>query len=54
MNESGIRPKERIEGEKSEEIPSSQLETDDIMQLIMKNLHGQRLKWKPHGKNSPT
>jgi len=54
INESGIKLEEIIEGEKFEEIPSFQLENDDIMQLILKKLHGQRLKWKPHGQNSPT
>ncbi len=33
---------------------SSQLENDDTMQLIMKKLHEQMLKWKPCGKNSST
>jgi hypothetical protein len=54
MNENEIRLKEIIEGERFKEIPSSQSNNDDIMQLIMKKLSDQRLKWRPHGKNSAT
>jgi hypothetical protein len=54
MNESEVRLEEINEGERSREIPSSQSNNDDIMQLIMKKLHNQRLKWRPHGKNSAT
>jgi hypothetical protein len=39
---------------KVEEIPSSQLENDDTMQLVMKKLHEQMLKWIPHGKKIST
>jgi hypothetical protein len=35
MNENEIKLKERIEGERSKEILSSQLKNDDTMQLIM-------------------
>jgi hypothetical protein len=50
MNESAIKLKEIIEGERFKEIPSSQSNNDDIMQLIMKTLHDQRLKWNPMAK----
>jgi hypothetical protein len=36
------------------EIPSFQLENDDTMQLIMKKLREQMLKWRPHSKNCST
>jgi hypothetical protein len=49
MNESEIKLKERIEGGRSKEILSFQFKYDDTMQLIMKKIHEQRLKWKPHG-----
>jgi hypothetical protein len=49
MNENESKLKERIEGERFKEIRSSQLENGDIMQLIMKKIHEQRLKWRPHG-----
>ncbi len=39
MNESEIILNERIEGERFEGIPNSQLENDDTMQLFMKKLH---------------
>jgi hypothetical protein len=51
MKGSEIRPKETIEGERSKEIPRFELENDDTMQLIIKQLHEQKLKCKPHGKN---
>jgi len=35
-------------------VPSFLSINDDIMQFIMNKLHEQRLKWRPHGKNSPT
>jgi hypothetical protein len=54
MNESEIKLEEIIEGERFKEIPSSRSNNDDIMQLIMKKSHDQRLKWTPHGKNSTT
>jgi hypothetical protein len=44
INESEIRPKEKIEGEKSKEIPSFQSKNDDTMQFIIKQLHEQKLK----------
>jgi hypothetical protein len=50
MNESEIRLEKIIEGERFKEIPSSQSNNDDIMQLIIKKLHDQRLKWRPHSK----
>jgi len=43
-----------IEGERFKGIPNFQLENDDTMQLFMKKLHEQRLKWRPHGRNSST
>jgi hypothetical protein len=49
MNESEIKLKERSEGERSKEILSFQLKNGDTMQLIMKKIHEQRLKWKLHG-----
>ncbi len=54
MNESEIRLNEIIEGERFKGIPNFQLENDDTMQLFMKKLHEQKLKWKPHGINSWT
>jgi hypothetical protein len=54
MNKSEIKLNERIEGEKFKGIPNSQLEKDDTMQIFMKKLHEQRLKWRPHGRNSST
>jgi hypothetical protein len=54
MNESEIRLEEIIEGERFKEIPSSQSNNDDIMQLIMKKKHDQKLKCRSHGKNSST
>jgi hypothetical protein len=47
MNENEIKLKERIEGERSKKILNFQLENDDTMQLIMKKIHEQRLKWRP-------
>jgi len=43
MNENEIRMEKRIESERSKEIPSFQQKNDDIIQLIMKKLHEQRL-----------
>jgi hypothetical protein len=49
-----MKTKGKTKGEGSKEIPSFQFKHDDIMQLIMKKLHEQRLNWKPHGKKFPT
>jgi hypothetical protein len=54
MNESEIRLNERIEGGRFKGITNFQLENHDTMQLFMKKLHEQRLKWRPHGRNSST
>ncbi len=54
INESEIRPKERIESERSKNIPSFQSKNDDTMQFIIRQLHEQKLKCKPHGRNFPT
>jgi NifU-like protein involved in Fe-S cluster formation len=54
MNESEIILEEIIKGERFKEIPSLQSNNDDIMQLILKILHDQRLKWRPHGKKIAT
>jgi hypothetical protein len=54
MNESEIRLKERIEGERYEEFSNFQSKNDNTMQLIIKKLCEQRLTWRPHGINSPT
>jgi hypothetical protein len=50
MNESEIRMERRIQSGRSKEIPSFQPKNDDIMQLIMKKLHEQRLNWRPMAK----
>ncbi len=47
MNENEIRMERRIESGRSKEIPSFQPKNDDIIQLIMKKLHEQRLHWRP-------
>ncbi len=54
INESEIKMEEKFEGERFEKCSSFLSVNDDIMQLIMNKLHEQRLKWRPHGKNSPT
>jgi hypothetical protein len=54
MNESEIRPKEKIEDERSKKIPSFQSKIDDTMQFIIEKLHEQKLKCKPHGRSFPT
>jgi hypothetical protein len=38
-----------IQGERFEEIPSSQFKNDNTMQLIMKKLYEQRLNKRPLG-----
>jgi hypothetical protein len=47
MNKSEIRMERRIESGRFKKIPSFQPKNDDIMQLIMKNLHEQRLNRRP-------
>jgi hypothetical protein len=43
-----------IQGERFDEIPSSQFKNDNTMQLIMKNLYEQRLNRRPLGRCFPT
>ncbi len=54
MNESEIRLEERIEGERSKKNPSFQSKNDNTMQFIIKPLHEQKLKCKPHCRKFPT
>jgi hypothetical protein len=43
-----------IQGERFEEIPSSEFKNDNTMQLIMKKLYEQRLNKRPLDRCSPT
>jgi hypothetical protein len=43
-----------IQGDRFEEIPSSQFKNDNTIQLIMKNLYEQSLNKRPLGGCSPT
>jgi len=52
MNENEIRMERRIVSGRSKEIPSFQPKNDHIIQLIMKNLHEQRLNWRPMARKS--
>ncbi len=53
MNENEIRLEETIEGERSKKYPSFQSKNDDTMQFIIKQLHEQKLKCKPHCRKFP-
>jgi hypothetical protein len=54
MNGSEIRIEEKIEGERFKKYPSFQSKNDDTMQFIIKQLHEQKLKCKPHCRKFPT
>jgi hypothetical protein len=53
-NEIFIEEKSEERVKESKTSPSSHSENEDNMRIILKNLHEQTAKWKPHGKNSPT
>jgi hypothetical protein len=54
INENDIKLEERLKVRFGLKKFKLSMQDDDPMQLIMKKLHEQRLKWRSHGKTNPT
>jgi hypothetical protein len=54
INDNEIFVEERSKEERIEEsmtTPNSMWENENSMKLTFKNLHEQKMKWRPHGRN---